>query len=624
MPRIIRDESNIVPIPRSVSVNKGGYVYYNINSMWVLKKDGLGKTSNHDKVAIGIALRTDGKWMEDRRMYANQNYYKLLPMIIEAEAEAGTETGSATPFATQTTTLTKTVYSEYPQRYDCISVGLYTAINALVVKVGLLTILQDIFGSDSACILLDLAMYMISAESAVFQHFPHWARSHALFSDTIWSDSYISQFEKETITLSQINQFKKVWARKILDDGNVYVCYDSTNVNSQAEGVFIVQKGHAKDDPDKNQVNTEYAIRQKDSMPITFNDFPGSLNDMSEASEMIRFFKNLLDVEIDTPDDEGIKSIKEPRISVIMDRGYVSEENIKGFRNVGIGYILILKKNMGITDSILDKYITDVKKPLNYLSETEQFAYTVQDKLFPDDKIDTWFHIIWDANLEVRHRNALMKDIKNKKQHLQKIIERRALQTEDNLRVYKEYFKIQYHEEGELEVPKKGKGMGKKTVAAYVIDSFNENLESIERKDRKCGYLICISDNQMNAYDAIQAISKRDCVEKTFQALKSWMGMDKIGVHYESSIHTKSLIWFISSIIHSLIFTSTESARKKDKKRSTVPAIVDQLEEIRADKDIETSTFQRRYKPTKQQNTYMKLCNITVDDIDQVIDGLKM
>lgn len=92
--------------------------------------------------------------------------------------------------------------------------------------------------------------------------------------------------------------FTKKWACHVLDDGRVFVCYDSTNVNSQAEGIFIVQKGHAKDDPDKDQVNTEYTIRQRDGMPVTFKNFPGSLNDMAEASDVITELRNLQDVII--------------------------------------------------------------------------------------------------------------------------------------------------------------------------------------------------------------------------------------------------------------------------------------------------------------------------------------
>ena len=114
---------------------------------------------------------------------------------------------------------------------------------------GLREELLKVFQEEETDLILDLAMYMLTEESAVFQHFPHWGRSHAIFSGSVRSDSYISRFQKESISLSKINQFKEFWAKRAIDDGKLYFCYDSTNTNSQAEGVFLVQKGHAKDDP---------------------------------------------------------------------------------------------------------------------------------------------------------------------------------------------------------------------------------------------------------------------------------------------------------------------------------------------------------------------------------------
>jgi transposase len=78
-------------------------------------------------------------------------------------------------------------------------------------------------------------------------------------------------------------------------------------------------------------------------MPITYKDYPGSINDMAEASDMILFFRELLDGE-DVTD-----------IVMIADRGYVSEDNILELRNAGIGYILLLKKNMNIMSAVLDE-----------------------------------------------------------------------------------------------------------------------------------------------------------------------------------------------------------------------------------------------------------------------------
>ena len=601
MARISKEEKNIVPIPMSVSVTKKGYVYVNRSTRWVKKTNGQGKRAEHEKVCIGIALHPGSDWATDRRMYANPTYYKLYP-----SSDAVKDT-------------TATVYDEYPEKYDCISVGLYVATRKAAEDSGLMHLLVDVFGSKDANLILDLAMYMISAESAVFQHFPHWVASHAIHSDTIPSDSYISTFIHEGISVLEINAFSKQWAVHALDDGRIFICYDSTNVNSQAEGVFIVQKGHAKDDPEKEQANTEYAIRQRDGMPITFKVYPGSINDISEAFVMIRF---LGEIQKEAKKKKGDDSSK-LEVVVIADRGYVSEKNIKELREAGIGYILLLKKNMTIADEILRNHLCEVKKPGNYLNDSGKFALTVPEKLFEEDEGVSYFHIVWDGKLEAAHRYILMSSIDAKEERLKKAVKRKIRYTELEIDSFKEFFFLQYHQEGSLKVNMRGRGAGqKKETLSYVIDSFERNNEGIEEADRKCGYIVYVTHCQMAAEETIQAVSKRDCVEKTFRALKGWMGMEKFGVYSESSMHAKNLIWFVASIIRSLIFTKTETARMKDKKRYTLPAIIDQLEEIRADKDLSTGQYLRRYMPTKIQRNCLQMLAVKLDLVDEIIAAL--
>lgn len=601
MARISKEEKNIVPIPMSVSVTKKGYVYANRSTRWVKKTNGQGKRAEHEKVCIGIALHPGSDWAADRRMYANQTYYKLYSSSDEVKDT------------------TATAYDEYPEKYDCISVGLYAATRKAAEDSGLMNLLVDVFGSKDANLILDLAMYMISEESAVFQHFPHWAASHAIYSDTIRSDSYISTFVHEGISISEINAFNKQWAVHALDDGRIFICYDSTNVNSQAEGVFIIQKGHAKDDPEKEQANTEYAIRQRDGMPITFKVYPGSINDITEAFVMIRF---LGEIQKEAKKKKGDDSSK-LEVVVIADRGYVSEKNIRDLREAGIGYILLLKKNMTIADEILRNHLCEVKKPGNYLKDSGKFALTVPEKLFEDDEGVSYFHIVWDGKLEAAHRYTLMSSIDAKEERLKKAVKRKTRYTELELDSFKEFFFLQYHQEGSLKVNMRGRGAGqKKETLSYVIDSFERNNEGIEEADRKCGYIVYVTHCQMTAEETIQAVSKRDCVEKTFRALKGWMGMDKFGVYSESSMHAKNLIWFVASIIRSLIFTKTETARMKDKKRYTLPAIIDQLEEIRADKDLSTGQYLRRYMPTKIQRSCLQMLGVKLDLVDEIIAAL--
>ena len=615
MPRIIRSDKNIVAIPTGVSVNSKGYVYLNRTTVWVDKKNGTGKTADHKKECIGIVVNPDIDWTTDRRMYPNIKYYELF------HNEVGQE-----PITTNADI--SEYIQDYPERSDCVSIGFHAVAKKLTEVSKLVEVLAKTFDSEAISLILDLACYMLSEESAVFQHFPHWARSQALFSDAIHTDSYISRFVKSNVTLSQIEQFKKNWFQVALEDGRIYLCYDSTNVNCQTEGVFIVQKGHAKDDPSLDQVNLEYVIRQKDSMPLTYKCYPGSINDVAEASEIIEFLREMLDTkrnsEQPASNDGSLSSVVEiPSLILIADRGYISEENLKSLSKSGIGFLMIMKRNMDLHDQIIDAYLRKVKSHEHYISESGRFAMTVSHQLFASDEQDYYFHIVWDAELELAHRAKLDRDISAMRLKLQKALERQQLFTETELKTFHVYYDLQYHQEGTLNVNQRGRGAGKtKKVPAFRIDSYAINNERVQKEDDRCGYSISVSDSVASATEAITALSKRDCVEKSFMALKSHMGMDKFGVHFESSMHTKILVWFVASIIHALLFEKTERLRATDRKHYTVPAIINLLEEVTADRDLASEQYKRRYKLTKHQRKVLACFGISDDDIDASITDL--
>jgi len=203
---------------------------------------------------------------------------------------------------------------------------------------------------------------------------------------------------------------------------------DSTNTNSQADGVFLVQKGHAKDDPSQEQVNTDYVVRQRDGLPVTFTAFPGAIVDMAEATEMLSFFDNLID-----------KS-KQLSITMICDRGYISEKNVTQMDDAGINFLLMLKRRVNVTEGLLDKYSGTVRSSAHYLPDSDQYGMTVTGHLFNGDTRTK----VLPHYLDIRSRNGKPPEVfpgpGHKEKRLQKIIERKTQLTYDEMYYYAEFF----------------------------------------------------------------------------------------------------------------------------------------------------------------------------------------
>ena len=580
---ISRRKDNVYDVPSGTSILKNGYVYLNISDVWKKGADGSKSYSDHEKKCIGRLVEPSNR--ENRKLYANDAFFKY---VLHKELP------------------------ERPERADSISVGIYLVLRTLSEETKLGKYLEDAFGESTAQLVLDLAMYMLSAESAVFQHFPHWARNHETFSGLIRSDSFISRFEAQVLSPAKIKLFQREWALKALDGGELYFCYDSTNVNSQAKGVFLVQKGHAKDDPDLDQVNIDYVIRQRDGMPVTFRAFPGSVVDVTQAEEIITFFDVLLE-------EKGKE--KALPLTMICDRGYLSEENVKAMEKAGINFLLMLRSDLKITRKILEEHGEEVESSRNYIKEYDQYGITVEEELFEDGK-KRYFHIFWDATLEKKNRTVLRNSIEKKECQIKNGIKRKTKYSKEELDRMMRWFNISSEQYETIDVSKKGRNSAGKTTnkEAFIITDYERDYGKIDSEEALCGCFVLVTSREMTASDARRAYAKRDCVEKVFQSLKSFMGMDKIGVYSsDEAIHAKILIWFVASILHSVLFSNTGSLRVSNKKDFTVPAMIDLLEEIVADRDLISKKYERRYALTKKQKDILATLDLKQDDVDDLV-----
>ena len=261
MARIRKTPDNLFPMPTGAYLVGKGYVCVNTGSKYISadqrKTDGKGYTG-HTGECIGVLENPEDK--KCRMFYANDKY-------------RSSHNPDELP--------------DPPEIADSVAVGLLAVVRTCSIDAGLADDLTEAFDSEDAALVLDLAFYMMSKESAVMQHFPAWARDHAHFSETIRSDTYLGVFLKEHLSIPKINVFRRLWLRRNIGKGYVCLCYDSTNVNSQAEGVSIVQKGRAKDDPTLEQLNTDSCLRQEDGMPLTCLHSPGSITDIAQAQEII-------------------------------------------------------------------------------------------------------------------------------------------------------------------------------------------------------------------------------------------------------------------------------------------------------------------------------------------------
>ena len=593
MGRISRSNDNLFKFPKGAFLRNKKYVYVNISNNYISsgdRKNGGKGYTDHDSVCIGVLQ--DPKDINNKMLYANTKYKELF---------------------------TEQELPDPPTFADSISVGFNDWVSEVIQTSGLDKDITEVYGTEDGRMILDLASYMISRESAVMQHFPAWAREHLLFSEEICSDSTIGRFLKKNLTFSKNKLFRELWFTRNIGDGRVYLCYDSTNVNCQARGVTIVQKGHAKDDATLPQVNTDYVVRQCDGLPLTYLHSPGSVTDIAQAQEMITFIREMKEL-----------TGKDLIICLICDRGYISEKNVRDMDGAGISYLLMLRSNFNLYKDLADQVIESIKTYRNEIDMNdgdEKYGVTLECTLYEGGPT-CCAQIIWSNERYLSFREDAKQAVEKERKKLEDFIETNAGKSveEKDLEWVPDYFILKTEPgEAKAEIQKKrGRGTGTKTVEKPTVRvvGYEDDEDRINREYQKTGLMILIGKDKMTSEQALREYAKRDCVEKVFEALKSHMGMDKIGVTTEEAMHGKGLIWFVASILHALMFIGTSDLRVSDRKHYTVPAMVDSLEAIKADKNLRTGQYKRRYKVTRSQMKVLSQWGITEKHIDERIEQL--
>ena len=164
MPKILKTEANLFPLPKGATVVKStNRVYVNEgNYRAVSQKTGKGYTS-HKKVCIGL-VRLDSSGVATMELYANNKYFQMF------KAES-------LPLP--------------PDRSDTQYIGMKLVVENICEEYKLKNLLNEVFKEEETSLILDLCSFIVLEEKAVFQHYERWSKKHSLFSVSTRSDSYI-------------------------------------------------------------------------------------------------------------------------------------------------------------------------------------------------------------------------------------------------------------------------------------------------------------------------------------------------------------------------------------------------------------------------------------------------
>ena len=540
----------VVKIPKGCFIYNSGYVYVNIESAY----DPEAGYTRTRRLCIG-------KNIDGRTMFASDNYRKVC-----GGGEDLPEPGS---------------------KSDTVSAGMPLACARAAEVSGLMDTLRETFGDEDARLIVDLATFAMTERTDAFQHFPAYLFRNAQLSRPVPSDSTVGRFLKDRVTPTGTQKFLEGWKRRNTGKGTVYICYDSTNVNCVAAGVTLSETGHAKDDPSKPQVNLEFVIRQEDGLPLLYREYPGSIVDVVECSDMVG----------------QLKSMGFTDIVVVCDRGYISEDNVRAFLGAGVGFLMLLRSG-AVTDELVGKYGRRVRLRSDaYIPGRDLYGTTVRRRLFGDSGPVSSFHLVWSQELAEGCRKGVMSDVASTEKVLGKMQRRGTPVTAQRLKELSRYFVVRL-------APRTRK------IASYARNA------AIDDAVNNGGFMVLVSSAETTCAGAVEAYSRRDCVEKSFRALKSDTGMCALRGHSNTAVEGRFFVFFVASILRSVIFDRTRGLRAGNRKSFTFSAMVRELNKVEAVADYRTGRYSRRYRLTARQKSILECLDLAEKDVDEFARNL--
>lgn len=467
-------------------------------------------------------------------------------------------------------------------RSSCLRAGAFIVMRKIIKDYKLEEILGMYFKDRDLGLFLDLAVYSIITEDNAGQYYPDYAYNHPLFTQNmkIYSDSTVSAF-LQSVTENQNVGFLNEWNGSRNHREKIYISYDSTNKNSQAGDVEIVEYGKPKVDIGFPVFNYAVGYDVNNREPLFYEKYPGSIVDISQLKLMLNKAQGY-----------GYK-----KVGFILDRGYFAKQNIEHMDKCGYSFIIMVK---GMADLVSELILSNKGSFENKRScDMDGFGVygkTVKGRLYESDRKERYFHIYHSISKEASERLRFEEKLKAMKTYMM------AHRGEEFTfgPVYKKYFYLHYDKENKI----------------FLLPE--ENTQATERELDLCGYFVIITSDKMTAKEALHIYKSRDMSEKVFRGDKTYLGDKSLRVHSAESTSAKIFIEFVAIIIRNKMYTCLVDEMKRLNKKPnymTVPAAIKELEKIELTRQAD-NVYRLDHAVTKTQKNILNAFGLTDKNIE--------
>ena len=557
-------------------------VYLTVQKVYIKNK----QYNNNKRIAIGkLDYKLPPNWKETGKrptqMIPNDNYADYFPEYKWCDEE---EAERVPPDTASTENIEIDDFE--PPFSDSVKVGSYLIIKATIKKLKLRELLASSFTETEINRIFDFVSYMVINEDNSALHFSGYAFEHALFETGKGiSDETLGRLFG-TIDVNKINTFMNKWNESIMeghkksDVKKVYLSADGTNSSSQAGQIDLVEYGASKIEDGNPIINMMLIVDMLSKLPISYDMYNGSINDMSECTYMLN----------------KILEMNYMAFGIILDRGFFSKENIEYFDEHHLDFIIMAKGwKRFIRNVVLEVVSTFENKQKYYIPRYGVYGTTTKGELFDAER---YIHVYFNPDMVGKEQNAQREKIENWENKLVKLKQTQEHVDLRSLKYIEDFFDIKFYEK---------KDENDKVLKRTIVD-FNRKEDEIDKEFSLSGHFVIVTSEEMDAKTALFAYKSRDINEKLNAVSKSFLGNTSYRVSDKDHLKGKGFFVFLGMIIRQSIFLSLQ--KEEDKKGKPVqlfevPRAIDELEKISVIK-YANGKYSQRVPLTRAQKTIIK------------------
>lgn len=401
-----------------------------------------------------------------------------------------------------------------------LHIGLYGLTLSAGWTTGLYPMLQKDFGPLNANAVLDYAMFSIRHRADSTDLMRDEMAQQLLFSDSLRSDSWYSDFFENQLSADIIHQFRMDWLKRFAAQGGtkVWLCIDGSNNDCTISESRIAEPGNSKSHKAVNIYSYMWAVSSEDGRPVTWFLNNGGKVDAKAFEKMIRFLA-AAGIEV-----EG----------VILDRGFADAGVMRLIRELGYRYVVMLKSSALAYKTMLEKYAETIRwKVAHVINDKGIFGVEERTRVFANGTEEACVGLFFDGIRGCRKSlDDIARVLKSRQEIKAQILGGKQLSKLKIASDMKPYLKLT----GTEDVP--------------AVELCAERLqEAIDRH----GFNAIASSEDLPAEKISEIYDYRDISEKQFSALKSQLGADVTRVHDDQRIEAKLAVCFIAAILRTEI-----------------------------------------------------------------------